>query len=60
MQMEQQAKEREETKNLLEKEKLHLSELEIERNEAEEAKDKLLANFTDLQQTYENVSMLRP
>ena len=59
MQMEQQAKEREETKNLLEKEKLHLSELEIERNEAEEAKDKLLANFTDLQQTYENVSMLR-
>ena len=56
MQTEQQAKEREEAKHLLERERLHLSEMEMERNEIEEAKEKLLTNFTDLQQTYENVS----
>ena len=53
--MEQQAKEREESKKLVEEERTRLSEVEIERNELQETKAKLLVDFNDLQQSYENV-----
>ncbi len=54
-QTQQHTQEREENAKRIEDGRLLLTKVEAERNEAQEAKEKLMTDFNDLQQTYENV-----
>ncbi len=53
--MEQDARSREEGRRLLESERALREEADSERNEAMQAKEKMLVDYSDLQQNYENV-----